>query len=160
MGRGSQEKKTAMASSDPLRILTVGEVRFHGWTGDQDKWFGEDWSIDGGVAVSEMEMGLRALVASFIRVEQHRGQKIQRRRRAGTGQGGKRRGPALASKARSRSRQPPPIDATHDRFALLRLLAGGNEEPGGRPGNECAPALGVPCSGHHHCCIKSGDCGM
>ena len=105
------------------------------------------------------QMGLRAL-ASFIRVEQHRGQKIQRRRRAGTGQRGKRRGPALASKARSRSRQPPPIDATHDRFALLRLLAGGNEEPGGRPGNECAPALGVPCSGHHHCCIKSGDCGL
>ena len=86
--------------------------------------------------------------------------KIQRGRRDSGEKTRLRFGDGDGTKARSRSRQPPPIDATHDRFALLRLLAGGNEEPGGRPGNECAPALGVPCSGHHHCCIKSGDCGM
>ena len=80
------------------------------------------------------QMGLRAL-ASFIRVEQHRGQKIQRRRRAGTGQGGKRRGPALASKARSRSRQPPmALFRCHSRCRAIRSIGfvkvarRGNEE--------------------------------
>ena len=104
-----------MASSDPLHILIVGEVRFHGWTGDQDKWFGEDGSIDGGVVVSEMEMGLRALVASFIRVEQHRGQKNSKR---APGQWGKDEAPLWR---RRRHQGPIEIEAAADGFISMPL---------------------------------------